>query len=215
MQAQDYFSLEHLESQVPLTASAMYAPKLTLRSDSVSPIASRRILLQLPSLDADASPICREVSFSSWTRYTTSPISTPAGQLKASLLCKASGMSPSNNPPADEWFYLGADQPLPTGKPANMQQFRWRQRKSPGQSSMSTCSSFTSIEEEGQITFTRQPVKRMSTESQLSQSMKTASCSAKDIGVSAAKKYGLEGLTCEELPSAFDDSDEDEEQDGC
>jgi hypothetical protein len=88
-----------------------------------------------------------------------------------------------------------------------MQQFRWRRRKGPGQSSMSTCSSFTSIEEE-EITFTRQPIKRMSTESQLSESIKMGK------GVSAVKKYRVEGLTCEHLPSAFEDSDSDSE-DGC
>jgi hypothetical protein len=211
MQTQDYFSLEHVDNHLsPSTASPIYVPRLTLRSYSASPSAPRRIpLLQPPSLDADASSIRRTVSFSSWTRFTTLPISTPTGQLKASVLCKASGLSPSYDPPASEWVYLGVEQPIFTGRPEDMRKFHWRRQQGPGQSSMSSSSSCASIRKGNEaITFARQPVKRMSTESVISQEVKIKGFGGMGAGV-RTKKYGLEGLTCEDLPSAFDDSDDE------
>ena len=57
--------------------------------------------------------------------------------------------------------------------------------------------------------FMKQPVKRVSTSSQLTASIKSSN--GRECSMSAAQRYGLEGLRSEDLPSAFDDSDEEGE----
>jgi hypothetical protein len=60
--------------------------------------------------------------------------------------------------------------------------------------------------------FPRHPVKRASTISQLTSSIDAASPDDKERGVTmTVNKYGLIGLTCEDLPSAFDSDSEDED----
>jgi hypothetical protein len=60
--------------------------------------------------------------------------------------------------------------------------------------------------------FPRHPVKRASRISQLTSSIDKASSDDKERGVTmTVNKYGLIGLTCEDLPSAFDSDSEDED----
>jgi hypothetical protein len=177
MQAPDYFSLEYLDAHIPSTS-----PIITLRSQLTPP---RRV----PSA----------ASFSDWTHFTShftsTPLSSPLGSLKASVLCKGSGLSPSYDPPAAQWVYLGAQQPVFTGKPRDVR------RRSSGLSSMSSSSSSGSIQEEI-LVFEKVEVKKGSGVSVLSQRIR-------EKGVGGNKKW-LEGLTCDELPSAFDDSDDED-----
>jgi hypothetical protein len=98
-------------------------------------------------------------------------------------------LSPAYDPPASEWVYLGAQQPVSAKKPREV-----RRKRGSGSSSMSSSSSCESVGE----------VKRGSGESVLSQGIK-------EKGVGGKKKW-LEGvMTVEDLPSAFDDSDDEEE----
>ncbi|KAH7406370.1 hypothetical protein DE146DRAFT_607524 [Phaeosphaeria sp. MPI-PUGE-AT-0046c] len=176
--------------------------------------APRRIFLKPSTPDIDTSPSHRRISSSSWLNFNTSPVSMPSGQLKASLLCKGSGTSPSYDPPASEWVYLGAEQPVCVGKPGLRTDWHeWKRQKGPTTSSRSASPSLRSSEvfvEE--FAFQKQPVKRLSNESQLSHWIKMASFSNQGVMMSATKKYGLAGLTCEDLPSAFDSDDEEEEE---
>jgi hypothetical protein len=175
MQTPDYFSLEYLDAYIPSTS-----PILALRSQPTPP---RRI----PSA----------ASFLDWTRFASTPLSSPLGSLKASVLCKDSGLSPSYDPPAAEWVYLGAPQPIFTGKPRDV-----RRKRGSGLSSMSSSSSSGSIQEEV-LVFEKVEVKKGSGVSVLSQGMR-------EKGVGGKKKW-LEGLTCDDLPSAYDDSNDEED----
>lgn len=208
MTAQDYFSVGREISPQPSPSATPYSP-ITPNQDE--PAAPRRIYLRTSALHAEYSPGHRAVSFSSWTRYSTSPITAPSGQLKASVLCKASGTSPSYDPPVSEWAFLGAGQPITmTGKPEVREKWSdWRQRRSPGGSPLST-----KVGEEGSegIDFRKRPIKRVSIESQLTRSIKTGSETdfETEKATMAAKKNRLEGLTCDDLPSAFDSDSEDD-----
>ncbi|OAK94283.1 hypothetical protein IQ06DRAFT_234587 [Phaeosphaeriaceae sp. SRC1lsM3a] len=175
--------------------------------------APRRIFLKPSTSDIVTSPSHRRISSSSWLRFSNSPVATPSGQLKASLLCKGSGTSPSFNPPASEWVYLGAGQPIFFGKPEPQANWHeWKCRKYPQKTSRSPSpSSLSSEVVADKFTFQKQPVKRLSNESQLSNSIRMASPSDEGAATGAMKKHGLAGLTCEDLPSAFDSDDEEDE----
>jgi hypothetical protein len=178
--------------------------KRNTSTDSV--VSNHSSFLRPNSFHLDTSPTQRAISFSSWTRYKPSAPCSPSGKLEASLLCKASGTTERYDPPASEWTFLGAEQPVYTNKlfvRTNLHQ--WGQDKG----SSSTLSEMSLPVDVDEWLFTKQPVKRVSTSSQL-----TASIKGSIIGgcaISTAKKYGLEGMTCEDLPSAFDDSDEEED----
>jgi hypothetical protein len=108
-------------------------------------------------------------------------------------------LSPAYNPPASEWVYLGAQQPVSAKKPREV-----RRKRGSGSSSMSSSSSCESVGEVEVLVFEKREVKRGSGESVLSQGIK-------EKGVGGKKKW-LEGvMTVEDLPSAFDDSDDEEE----
>jgi hypothetical protein len=156
-------------------------------------------------------PASRTVSFSSWTRVTRPTAAAPLGELKASVICKGSGTTPSYDPPACEWIYLGAEQPLNYGKPTARAR-DYRRKKSYGSfattSSMSNESDGTETEP---ITFSKQQPKRVSTESQLTSSFRSLSTLGTKGLATMAERLGLDSMTCEELPSAFDSDSEDNE----
>ncbi|KAH4855000.1 hypothetical protein HBI16_156400 [Parastagonospora nodorum] len=135
-------------------------------------------------------------------------MASPFGLLKASVLCKACGTSPSYDPPISEWVYLGADQPAHVeGEPEVREKWSdWRQRRSPGGLRMAVPGMY--VEKNTELRFARQPIKRMSSESQLTRGIKMGLRAGNEVTL--ADKYGLQGLTCEDLPSAFD-SESDEE----
>ncbi|KAF1930496.1 uncharacterized protein M421DRAFT_20732, partial [Didymella exigua CBS 183.55] len=171
-------------------------------------------------------PSCRTVSFSRWSRFTTSGSGTPNGELKASKLCINRGTSPTYNPPANEWTYLGAEQPLRCGKP-EAQRSRHRRQQSVNQysqQSAETCPSLSSTasttasssSQTEPMNFRRRNVQRASTSSQLTESFKASPVKGGldqrqphgMIGLMA--RLGLDAADCEELPSAFDSDDEDD-----
>ncbi|KAF2623104.1 hypothetical protein BU25DRAFT_414625 [Macroventuria anomochaeta] len=169
-------------------------------------------------------PSCRSVSFSRWSRFTTSGSSTSTGELKASKLCANHGTSPTYNPPANEWTYLGAEQPLRCGKP-EVQRSRHRRQQSAQQSSQQssgTCPSLSSrastmtssSSQTEPMDFRRRDVQRASTSSQLTESFKASPAKGGQeqppgmLGVIA--RLGLNAVDCEGFPSAFDSEDEDE-----
>ncbi|KAF2993579.1 hypothetical protein E8E13_000116 [Curvularia kusanoi] len=187
-------------------------------------------------------PNCQSVSFSRWSRFTTSASNTPTGELKASRLCTNRGTSPSYNPPANEWTYLGAEQPFHCGRP-DVQRSKHRRQQSAQQSSQqstgtcpslsSTASTATNISSSTTepMDFRRRDVKRASTSSQLTESLAT-SCKIRQSSLKGSPnkgnrdqplgmqglmaKLGVDAADCDgdELPSAFDDSeDEDDEID--
>ncbi|KAF2822724.1 hypothetical protein CC86DRAFT_248346, partial [Ophiobolus disseminans] len=134
--------------------------------------------------------------------------SSPLGELKASVLCKASGTTPTYDPPVDEWVFLGADQPVYSGKPFVRPNLHRRQKTSGSSSSLSSMT--LADDQSGAIAFPKQPLKRVSTSSTLTASFTGSSLgSIPERGMSAMQKLGLEGMTCEDLPSAFDDSDDE------
>lgn len=169
-------------------------------------------------------PSCRTVSYSRWSRFTTSGSSTPTGELKASKLCTNRGTSPTYNPPAKEWTYLGAEQLLRCGKP-EAQRSRHRRQQSAqqySQQSSGTCPSLSSTasttasssSQTEPMDFRRRDVQRASTSSQLTESFKASPAKGGPeqppgmLGLMA--RLGLDAADCEELPSAFDSEDEDE-----
>jgi hypothetical protein len=205
MAARDYFSIGR---EISPQREAVTTPHSSVTPTEDEVTAPRRIYLRTSTLHAENSPSHRAITSSHWTRYTTSPIPTPScGQLKASVLCKASGTSASYDPPANEWTFLGVGQPVNmTGKPEVREKWcEWRRRRSPGGPSRSA--SPTENAQEG-IKFSRQPIKRVSMESELTRSIMTGSEMEKTM--TTAEKYGPEGMTCDDLPSAFDSDSEDD-----
>lgn len=205
MAALDYFSTTHHGRPMPPVPPLYHSP--------FERSAPRRFFLKPSTSDIDTSPSHRRISSSSWLRFSTSPVATPSGQLKASLLCKGSGTSPSYDPPVSEWVYLGAGQLIFLGKPEPRAKWHeWKRQKCPQNlSRLPSPSSLSSEVVAEEFTFQKQPVKRLSNDSQLSKSMRMASFSDEGATTSAMKKYGLAGLTCEDLPSAFDSDDEEDE----
>jgi hypothetical protein len=63
-------------------------------------------------------------------------------------------------------------------------------------------------EMEMEMDFGRQPIRRTNWASQLTISILAAPSGSLVNGNLTAKKHGLEGFTCEDLPSAFDSDDE-------
>lgn len=159
--------------------------------------------------DLGTSPSQRAISFSSWTKNSPSAPCSPSGSLKASVRCGASGITQDFDPPKNEWTFLGADQPVYTGKPFVRPGLH---RRNTHFGSSSTLSSMTLADDQYDvITFTKQPLKRASTSSQLTASIKGVSLESIRGGASAVKRLGQEGMTCEDLPSAFDDSEDEED----
>lgn len=216
MTAQDYFAARPIA--ISPRARQTVEPQATERrrherNSSTDTTASAHIFLRPCCYDLGTSPSQRAVSFSSWTHYKNERVLTPAGTLKASLLCEARGLSSSYDPPAHEWIFLGADQPQPATAPWVDRNIRQRKKKF---ESSSTLSSMTLASDgDDAALFAKRRVTRVSTSSQLTTSIKGSSSwlgSIQKSGMAAAdKRLGLEGMTCEDLPSAFDSDDEDEE----
>ncbi|KAL5118590.1 hypothetical protein ACEQ8H_003441 [Pleosporales sp. CAS-2024a] len=170
----------------------------------------RRICLPISSLDAEYAPSRCAVSFSRWTRYNPNSMSAPAGQLKASVLWRATGTSPTYNPPVSELAPLEVFEAASMGvKPEAREKWcDWRNRRCPRSSPPSSVRLVT----DSGLDFGRQPIPRMSTDSSLTRALQKASGGdGGGGGLAATKQYGLHGLTSEDLPSAFElDSDEED-----
>lgn len=154
-------------------------------------------------------PGCRKVSYSSWTRFSgSSAVSTPPGELKASLLWKADGLASCYDPPAGEWAYLGADQPVQFAKKPRRKGARQGSR---GSSTWSITSEEEGFQSTPPMCFSKKAVKPVNTSSELTKSLRM--CGGKQPSKRAVmmEKVRLENMKCENLPSAFDsDCDEDE-----
>lgn len=158
------------------------------------------------------TPGCRTVSFSSWGRFTALPTEvTPSGQLKASDICNDRGMTPSFDPPVSERCYLGADQPPLDPRHTNALPALDNHRRYTG----SATSWETGIEkgEEGNrsqpLRFSKQPPKRTNTNSQITRSFEMSQFE-ESKSKTLVETLGLVGVTCQELPSAFDSDEEDD-----
>jgi hypothetical protein len=161
-----------------------------------------------------APPGCRTVSFSSWNRITTTPSSpAPTGALKASDLCQDRGTSAFYDPPASEWCYLGADQQTDNPKLERLRQNILLRRQAKPPRHRGSNSSWKTVSEQGEedarsepIQFTKHPLKRVNTRSQLTRSLSVVMGNEEKM-MTLVGRLGLEGMTCEELPSAFDSDD--------
>ena len=234
MSQQDYFSYnpEMLADEQKPTISAR--PPLSGRNSSRT---MRDIIPPWAEMPA-TPPSCRTVSFSRWSRFTTSGANTPTGELKASRLCTNRGTSPSYNPPADEWTYLGSERPFLCGRPEIQRSKTCRQQSTQhsSQQSSGTCPSLSSTAstETTSSTFATEPmdfrrrnVQRAATSSQLTESLATSSKfrqnsnKASPANGNRDQPLGMQGLMArlgvntadcdgEELPSAFDSEDEDD-----
>ncbi|KAJ4343408.1 hypothetical protein N0V95_006670 [Ascochyta clinopodiicola] len=216
MSQQDYF---FYCPQTPKDDRRRTWPARPSLPERKSSIAMREIIAPWAEMPA-TPPSCRTVSFSRWSKFTASGCSTPTGELKASKLCANYGTSPAYNPPANEWTYLGTEQPLRCGKP-EAQRSQHRRRQSSQQSS-GTCPSLsstasTTVSSDSQtepMDFRRQDFKRASTSSQLTVSFKASPAKGGQeqppgmLGLIA--RLGLDALDCQELPSAFESEDEDD-----
>lgn len=216
MSQQDYFSYS---SQMPTDERRQTCPTRPTPFERKSSKAMREIIAPWAEMPA-TPPSCRAVSFSRWSRFTTSGSNTPTGELKASKLCANYGTSSNYNPPAKEWTYLGAEQPLLCGKPEG---YRSKHRRPQGsQQSSGTCPSLSSTasttassSSQAQSTeFCRREFKRASTSSQLTESFKASPAKdgqEKPLGMlSLMARLGLDALDCDGLPSAFDSDNEDD-----
>jgi hypothetical protein len=160
---------------------------------------------------------CRTVSFSSWNRFTSSPATcAPTGTLKASDLCKDRGVAADYDPPASEWCYLGADQPTGDPKLERLRQNILLQRQPKQPRHRGSNSSWKTVSAQGgkgakpePINFVKHPLKRANTHSQLTKSLSTVMGKGEKMKT-LVERWGLEGMTCEELLSAFDSDDEDD-----
>ncbi|KAJ8106780.1 hypothetical protein OPT61_g9317 [Boeremia exigua] len=226
MSQQDYFSYKPEAPPDERTSTKLSRPPLPQRNSSKS---MREIIPPWAEMPA-TPPSCRTISFSRWSRFTTSESTTPTGELKASKLCLNRGTSPSYNPPTNEWTYLGTEQPLRCGKPET-QRSRHRRQHSTQQSSQQssgTCPSLSSTASTTTTTtttssssatdpmdFRRRHVQRASTSSQLTESFKASPTKGGRnqppgmLGLMA--RLGLDAAYGDELPSAFDSEDEDDD----
>ncbi|CAO2649761.1 Nn.00g010530.m01.CDS01 [Neocucurbitaria sp. VM-36] len=213
---QDCYSLAPELSQFPTSAfpecGCTRRQQHSKRSSTDSNAALRELLKPWGTLPFTPQS-CRAISFSSWTRFTASNTSTtPTGELKASTLCKANGLAPTYNPPASEWTYLGADQPVHAEKPGNMRRGGHRRQRS--SASWTTVSSASDGGEKTEpIQFRKQEVKIVNTSSQLTNSFKMSAVAGKvpSKRETMMKRLGFEGMNCDELPSAFETDSEDED----
>lgn len=197
----EYFSLDFDSGYSSPTRQATTPHK---RTTSAEHNEFMRSLLRKWCPPVDIQPSSRTVSFSSWTHVTDGKPTTPLGKLKTSKICKGSGTTPDYDPPRHEWTYLGTEQPpLRCGKPSERKTGR-RSQESNGSWTTATSASDGGQATSEPITFRKQPVKGVGTESQLTSSLKAT------IEKQPTSRFGLQGFTCEELPSAFD-SDDDEE----
>ena len=164
-----------------------------------------------------APPGCRTVSFSSWNRIISTPApSAPTGALKASDLCKDRGVAAEYDPPASEWCYLGADQQKDDPRLERLRQNILLQRQPKQARHRGSNSSWKTVSEQGDesakpepINFVKYPLKRVNTHSQLTKSLSVVMGKGEKMKT-LVERWGLEGMTCEELPSAFDCDDEED-----
>ncbi|KAH7092397.1 hypothetical protein FB567DRAFT_517132 [Paraphoma chrysanthemicola] len=211
MTAQDYFSAR----PITINSNASYAAASASlrsgkheRSTSAESMSSIRSFLRPWCPDITTPPSSRAVSFSSWTRFKATADTTPPGELKASVLCEASGTTPSYDPPASEWTFLGANQPVYEFQPGAKKSEHRRQKSSKSWTTASSTNGDTQA-----ITFEKQPIKRVSTPSQLTALLKSSSPVGNQGAATATmNRFGLGGIRCEDLPSAFESDEEEDEE---
>lgn len=214
MTERDYFSSAPEFAPFPSASigRSTMSPQHSRKSSTDSNAVLRELLRPWGTLSS-TPPGCRTVSFSSWTRFTASTTTTaPPGELKASILCKDSGLATSYDPPVSEWTYLGAAQPIFPGKPENVRRRRQkRQRSSASWTTVSSTSDGGAPMEPAK--FQKRELKRVNTNSQLTCSLNTSPVPEKQPSQMERmmKRLGMEGMNCEELPSAFDSDSEEEE----
>lgn len=225
-QAKDYFSNTLISNLSDCSATW---PSRHGRNISAEHNAAMREMIQSWCPPIVTPPACEAVCFSRWTRFNTSPSKpTPIGELKASDVCKASGTASGYDPLATEWTYLGADQPVNLKENVKP---KINHRKHQIPRSWATVSTLNSIEKEIEpVQFLKQQPKRVSTSSQLTMSLKLSLDEPAEKSPSTSthqplsevnqtqslykmrlvQKLGLDGVRCDELPSAFDSDSEDE-----
>jgi hypothetical protein len=142
---------------------------------------------------------------------------TPTGELKASDLYRDRGMRSTYNPPTSEFCYLGVDQPKPDPRYNARPVQDLRKRKRGSSTSLATVSEQGDEDARPKPTtsptlFTRQVLKRVNTSSELTRSFEIVSIK-EEKNPTLAEKFAFEGLNCEDLPSAFDSDDEEEDYD--
>lgn len=170
-----------------------------------------------PTINLPAMPrSCRAIGLPHWSGFSTAPERiAPPGELKASDLLRDRGMTPTYNPPAGEWCYLGADQPKPIVQPVKFRVHDHRERR------RGTDMSWMKVSEQDEdarpktstapIQFFRQAPRRVNTSSELTASFETRSMEKRRLTL--AEEFASEGLDCTELPSTFDSDDEEECED--
>ncbi|RMZ73022.1 hypothetical protein GMOD_00009527 [Pyrenophora seminiperda CCB06] len=156
-------------------------------------------------------PGCRAISYSSWVGFTTSP-SLENRSLKASDLCKDYGTTANYCPPVGERCYLGVGRPaVPIQNEEHVPRARQPCRQQPiSMASTETVSSFGEDEAlaEPTMQFKKQTPKRADTTSLLTMCLNKGT--VKEAKKTFAEMMGICGMTCDDLPSAFD-SNEDED----
>lgn len=180
------------------------------RTSSVSSNATLRELLRRTISDTPTPPGCRTISFSHWTRFSTSSDCTPPGELKASSLCNASGLASCYDPPASEWAYLGADQPVVLANKVRRKKVNRSSSACSTNSSLSTASSYSCDSIPEAISFQKKAVSPVNTASALTLSLRMSGMNQMVPQQPIKKMSYLRNLNFENLPSAFDsDSDDD------
>ncbi|KAH7066419.1 hypothetical protein BKA63DRAFT_524325 [Paraphoma chrysanthemicola] len=204
MTAQDYFSARPIAINSNAShnaASGGPRPGNPERSTYTESRSSIRNFLRPWCPDITTPPSSSAVSFSSWTHFKATAATTPPGELKASVLCEASGTTPSYERPASEWTFLGANQPIYEFQPGAKNSEHRRQKSS---KSWTTTSSTNGDTRAKAITFEKQPIKRISTSSQLTASLKSTSpVGSQGAATATVNIFGLGGIMCEDLPSAL------------
>ncbi|KAF1940139.1 hypothetical protein EJ02DRAFT_297808, partial [Clathrospora elynae] len=156
------------------------------------------------------------------SRFTTSSAATaPSGELKSSVLCRGGGLTASYDPPASEWVYLGVNQhqapaPAPSVNKANAKPSLFPKARNQRQRSSPTAGETREEDFKTEpMEFRKQALKRVNTNSQLTSHVERETFQRMPKKMSMmermVKELGLQGVRCEELPSAFDSDSEDDD----
>jgi hypothetical protein len=159
---------------------------------------------------------CRLVSFSSWTRFSSSTENKKTSdEMKASVLWAAAGKQPDFDPPILEWTNYGVDQSIKPGNPLEVNQSsqrHWHVRKQDSNNSTPTAQAVSEP-----ITFAKQSVRWTSTCSLLSATIKTLPVQGLVrekkplITLEMAREFGINQLSSSLLSDPFQDSSDEDE----
>ncbi|KAF2730910.1 hypothetical protein EJ04DRAFT_514911 [Polyplosphaeria fusca] len=157
------------------------------------------------------APGSRTIMASSWSKFSSSSRPKLDDEMRASVLWAPRGTAPNFCPPPSEWAYLGVDQGLPVGKPQATGDGRRRKPASDASWTTESPSSSTESASNG-VAFKKEVLKGPVTTSLLTASFKSQQSHGSAME-SLRKELAKRSLEGDRIPSAFDDSDSESDED--